>query len=54
MKGETLTEYKPNLGAGETNVVHDGYFDESNAKDFRSAPYFDIIIDGIENKNTMF
>lgn len=54
VNGETLTEYKPNLGAGETNVIHDGYFDESNAKDFRSAPYFDIIIDGIENKNTMF
>lgn len=39
---------------GETNVVHDGYFDESNAKDFRSAPYFDLIIDGITNLNTNF
>ena len=38
----------------ETNVVHDGYFDESNADSFRSAPYFDRIIDGVENKNTMF
>lgn len=36
---------------GETNVIHDGYFDESNAKDFRSAPYFDMIIDGITNLN---
>lgn len=36
---------------GETNVIHDGYFDESNAKDFRSAPYFDIIIDGVTNLN---
>lgn len=38
----------------ETNVIHDGYFDESNAKDFRSAPYFDIIIDGVTNLNTNF
>ena len=39
---------------GETNVIHDGYFDESNAKDFRSAPYFDINIDGITYLNTKF
>ena len=39
---------------GETNVIHDGYFDESNATDFRSAPYFDINIDGIEYLNTKF
>jgi len=38
---------------GDTNVVHDGYFDESG-NDFRSAPYFDIIIDGITNINTNF
>ncbi len=38
---------------GDTNVVHDGYFDESGS-DFRSAPYFDIIIDGITNLNTNF
>ena len=31
---------------GDTNVVHDGYFDECGSK-FRSAPYFDILIDGI-------
>ena len=36
------------------NVIHDGYFDESNAKDFRSAPYFDLIIDGIENMNVNY
>ncbi len=50
VKGETLSEYKADVDGdykGETNVIHDGYFDESNAKDFRSAPYFDIIIDGI-------
>ena len=32
-------EYKP-----DTEVIHDGYFSES---EFRSAPYFDIAIDGI-------
>ena len=49
-KGEKLTEYKADVDgdyAPDTNVIHDGYFDESNAKDFRSAPYFDMIIDGI-------
>ena len=48
--GKTLTEYLADVDGdytGETNVIHDGYFDES-AKDQRSAPYFDIIIDGIE------
>ena len=52
--GQTLTEYKADVDGdfkGETNVIHDGYFDESNAKDFRSAPYFDIIIDGVTNLN---
>ena len=39
---------------GETNVIHDGYFDESNAKDYRSAPYFDLIIEGVTNLNTEF
>lgn len=37
----------------DTNVVHDGYFDESGA-DFRSAPYFDIIIDGVTNINVKY
>ena len=46
-----LTEYKP---LGDANVVKDGYFDESNSKDFRSAPYFDLIIDGITNLNVNF
>jgi basic membrane protein A len=48
--GVTLTEYKADVDGdfvGETNVIHDGYFDES-ADNQRSAPYFDIIIDGIE------
>ena len=57
LNGEHLTSYLADVDGdyvGETNVIHDGYFDESNAKDFRSAPYFDIIIDGIENLNTAF
>ena len=37
-------DFKPDE---DVNVIHDGYFDESNAKDFRSAPYFDLRIDGI-------
>ena len=32
----------------DTEVVHDGYFAES---EFRSAPYFDLLIDGIERLN---
>lgn len=49
-KGEKLDSYLADIDGdyvGETNVIHDGYFDESNAETFRSAPYFDIIIDGI-------
>ncbi len=48
--GQTLTEYLADVDGdfvGETNVIHDGYFDES-ADNQRSAPYFDLIIDGIE------
>ncbi len=52
VEGKTLTEYIADVidngdYVPETNVIHDGYFDESNAKDFRSAPYFDLTIDGI-------
>ncbi len=35
----------------DTNVVFDGYFHES---EFRSAPYFDMQIDGIELLNSAF
>ena len=35
----------------DTEVVADGYFHES---EFRSAPYFDVQIDGIELLNAMF
>jgi len=52
LKGETLTEYKADVDGdytGETNVIIDGIFVESGEQ-FRSAPYFDIIIDGIVEK----
>ncbi len=57
VEGKKLDTYLADVDGdftGETNVIHDGYFDESNAKDFRSAPYFDIIIDGVTNLNTNF
>ncbi len=49
--GETLDEYLADVDdmgdfVPETNVIEDGYFHES---EFRSAPYFDIDIDGITN-----
>ena len=49
VKGETLTEYLADVDdmgdfVPETNVIADGYFHES---EYRSAPYFDIEIDGI-------
>lgn len=56
VEGKQLTEYKADIDGdfkGDTNVIHDGYFDESGDQ-FRSAPYFDIIIDGVTNLNTNF
>lgn len=49
VKGETLSTYMADVNTdanfeGDTEVVADGEFKESN---FRSAPYFDIDIDGI-------
>ena len=49
VKGENLTSYMADVNTdeaytGDTEVVHDGYFSES---EFRSAPYFDVDIDGI-------
>ena len=49
--GATLTEYLADVDdmgdfQPETNVISDGYFHES---EYRSAPYFDIDIDGITN-----
>ncbi|MBQ7595365.1 MAG: BMP family ABC transporter substrate-binding protein, partial [Clostridia bacterium] len=51
--GKTLDSYQADVDSDDkftpdTEVVKDGYFHES---EFRSAPYFDVIIDGItENK----
>ena len=47
--GKALESYKADVEdmgdfVGETEVIKDGYFAES---EFRSAPYFDILIDGI-------
>ena len=47
--GVTLTEYLADVDdmgdyVPETNVISDGYFHES---EYRSAPYFDVDIDGI-------
>ena len=36
---------------GETEVIINGYFHES---EFRSAPYFDLLIDGIELSNKAY
>ena len=50
VNGETLTTYKADVDTDpnfekDTEVISNGYFHES---EYRSAPYFDIIIDGIE------
>ena len=54
--GKNLTEYMADVDTDpdytpDTNVVEDGAFMESK---FRSAPYFDIQIDGIELLDTAF
>ena len=51
VNGETLTTYLADVDdmgdyVGETEVIADGYFHES---EYRSAPYFDVDIDGITN-----
>ena len=56
VKGETLTSYMADVDTDadytpDTEVVHDGYFSES---EFRSAPYFDLEIDGIERLDVAF
>lgn len=38
---------------GDHEAVSDGYFHES-AEGFRSAPYFDVKIDGIDLLDTAF
>ena len=54
--GETLTSYLADVDTDadytpDTEVVHDGYFSES---EFRSAPYFDLEIDGITRLDVAF
>ena len=49
VNGETVTTYMADVDTdeaytGDTEVVSDGYFHES---EYRSAPYFDLRIDGI-------
>ena len=53
VNGEKLTSYKADVDdfgdfAPETEVISDGYFHES---EYRSAPYFDLRIDGITEIN---
>lgn len=52
VEGKEVTEYMADVDSdaefkGDTNVVSDGYFHES---EMRSAPYFDLNIDGITLK----
>ena len=54
--GKALESYKADVDTDaaytpDTEVIADGYFHES---EFRSAPYFDIQIDGITLLNSMF
>ncbi len=54
--GATLDKYEADVDTDEaftpdTNVISDGYFHES---EFRSAPYFDIRIDGIKLLNEKY
>ena len=56
VSGEALNSYMADVDTdadytADTEVVADGYFHES---EFRSAPYFDVQIDGIELLNTAF
>ena len=56
VKGEALTTYMADVDTDadytpDTEVVHDGYFAES---EFRSAPYFDLEIDGITRLDVNF
>ena len=56
VKGEKLTSYMADVDTDpaftpDTEAVADGYFHES---EYRSAPYFDVQIDGIELLNVAF
>lgn len=56
VNGEKLTSYMADVNTdaafeADTEAVSDGYFHES---EYRSAPYFDVQIDGISLLNTKF
>jgi len=56
VKGAALDSYKADVDTdpayeGDTEVISDGYFHES---EYRSAPYFDLQIDGINLLDTAF
>ena len=56
VKGKTLETYMADVDTdeafkGDTEAIKDGYFDESAS---RSAPYFDVQIDGITLLDTAF
>ena len=56
VEGQNLTSYQADVDTDEnytpdTEVIKDGYFHES---EMRSAPYFDLQIDGITLLNSMF
>lgn len=54
VNGVHLTEYLADVDGdyvGETNVISNGIFEESTLPAYRSAPYFDIAIDGITKLN---
>ncbi len=56
VEGKTLTSYLANVDTDpdytpDTEVIKDGYFHES---EYRSAPYFALIIDGITELNQKF
>lgn len=56
VKGKALTSYKADVDTDkdytkDTEAISDGYFHES---EYRSAPYFDIQIDGITLLDTKF
>ena len=56
VKGEALSSYLADVDTDpaytpDTEVISDGYFHES---EYRSAPYFDMQIDGIELLDTAF
>lgn len=56
VEGSPLNEFMADVDTDEnyekdTNVLSDGYIHES---EYRSAPYFDLMIDGITTLNAMF